>query len=94
MTNWPFSDPPDTAVFTGKKVVGKVDWIYYVTHDREDGAWQFHGQSGPTPEAEASVVGLGTMIRLDPSLEQLADLPLGWCASRQGPTAPWERREL
>lgn len=89
--NWPFADPPNVAVFTSKKILAGDDWIYYVSHDEDDGAWQFHPKSGPTSESEAAVAGLSTMLALDASIAELADLPLGWCAWRDIPEAPWQR---
>jgi hypothetical protein len=37
--DWPFFDARNTAVFTSKKIVFEGEWIYFVTHDQEDGAW-------------------------------------------------------
>ena len=81
MTNWPFNDPPNVAVFTNKKIVDHDTWIQRVTHDEDDGAWQFHPHGG-TNELEALVVSLKTITQIDPSVLSLADLPLGWCAWR------------
>lgn len=89
--NWPFLDSREVAVFSSKRIVFEGDWIYYVTHDEDDGAWQFHPNSGVTPEYEATVVSLGTMVDLDDSLRQLFDLPLGWHAWRESPAADWKR---
>lgn len=91
MTSWPFADPPNVAVFTSKEILAGHDWIYYVGHDEDDGAWQFHPRSGPASESDAAVAGLGTMLTLDPSIGQVADLPLGWCAWREEQTAAWQR---
>lgn len=41
MRHWPFEDPQNVAVFTVRSILDGDDWIYYVTHDEEDGAWQF-----------------------------------------------------
>ena len=61
-----------------------------MTHDEDDGAWQF--LCGTTNRAEdARVIGLGTALKIDPSLGKLADLPLGWRAWRTSITATWER---
>jgi hypothetical protein len=37
------------------------------------------------------VVGLGSIVELDPSVCELADLPLGWRAWRSSKTEPWRR---
>ena len=88
--DWPFEDPPNLAVITSRAIVSGDDWIAYVSHDEDDGGWQFHG-----PEAigidDAAVVALRTIFDKDPSIAELADLPPGWQASREAPDAPWER---
>ncbi len=89
--NWPFLDSRDVAVFSSKRIVNDGDWVYYVTHDHEDGAWQFHPYSGLTPESEAAVVSLEEMIKLDDSLKLLSDLPCGWHAWRKTFDSEWER---
>ncbi len=91
MTTWPFPDPPNVAVFTSKRIVDGRDWIHYVTHDDEDGAWQFHPFGGPTPEAEAAVVSLSTIVKLDPTVAELGDLPVGWSAWRDDRGGVWQR---
>lgn len=93
MNSWPFNDPPNVAVFTNKRIVEKTDWIRRVTHDEDDGAWQFHPQNG-TSEEEASVVSLRTIVDIDPSILSLSDLPLGWCASRETQSGAWNRKKI
>jgi hypothetical protein len=68
--------------------------VYYVTHDEEDGAWQFHPFNGLTPENEAVVISLAEIIRLDVSLKSLADLPIGWHAWRKSADEEWEREPM
>lgn len=89
---WPFSDPPNVAVFTNKKIVEKIEWIQYVSHDQDDGAWQFHPLGG-TKEEDASVIGLGTMAEIDPSILLISDLPLGWFASRTALNGDWKKEK-
>jgi hypothetical protein len=88
---WPFLDPPNTAVFTSVLILDEADWVHYVSHDEEDGAWQFHPYSGMTNEEEAAVVSLDHMLRIEPRLKELADLPLGWHAWRGSKNDPWTR---
>ena len=92
--NWPFLDPPNVAVFTSKKILHNGDWIYYVTHDKEDGAWQFHPHSGLTPEDDAAVTSLKNIVNLDESIRKLADLPVGWHAWRETPESKWKRASM
>jgi hypothetical protein len=88
-SDWPFEDPPNVAVFTTSAVLaGKP--ILLVTHDEEDGAWQF--LCGTTTKTKhARLVGLDCMLRHDPSLRELADLPLGWRAERKKASSKWVR---
>lgn len=88
---WPFEDARDTAVFTSWRILRKEEWIHYVTHDSEDGAWQFHPFSAPTPLTEAALVSLETVFSLDGSIAELADLPMGWHAWRDSPDGAWIR---
>jgi hypothetical protein len=92
MAEWKFQDPPNVAVFTVKQIVWEGDWIAYVTHDEEDGGWQFHNSApGPTKESDASIVALREMVERDSTIVELADLPLGWHAWRESKGSPWHR---
>lgn len=86
--DWPFEDPPNVAVFTLRSVIHGGADIVRVTHDEEDGAWQFLDRDGARME-EAMVVGLGGMLRRDPTIAELAHLPTGWAATRERAGAPW-----
>jgi hypothetical protein len=56
---WVFADPPNVAVIATKSIAYEQDWIALVSHDYEDGAWQFHGsQSNPMREKDALVASL------------------------------------
>ena len=87
---WRFQDPPNTASITTVHVIAGRRPILLVTHDAEDGGWQFLCGTTEDP-ADGRVIGLNTAITLDPSVEALADLPLGWRAWRTDATAPWQR---
>jgi len=91
--DWPFPDDPDVVVLTSRGVVDDGDWVHYVSHDEDDGAWQFHGHKGvPDSDADARVVLLRNMLKIDSTLGALGDLPTGWIARRDSADGPWERR--
>jgi len=94
MIRWPFKDSQDTVAFTSKRILDGADWVYYVTHDVDDGVWQFHPYSGPTPEQDAAIVSLKTMLTMDPSISVLGDLPPGWHAWREAPDSHWVRKPM
>ena len=88
--DWPFEDPENVAVITVRQVLGDDGWIHFVSHDADDGGWQFMGIDSPREE-DALVVSLRNIVQHDPSIIDLADLPLGWCAWRDHPEAEWQR---
>jgi hypothetical protein len=73
------------------RILDEKDWVHYVTHDQDDGAWQFHPVRGPASMQEAAVVSLKRMLEIEPRIEELADLPLGWHAWRDNQNASWTR---
>jgi hypothetical protein len=74
---WPFEDPPNLAVITLKRILQAEQPIRYVSHDLDDGGWEFL-DGGDVREVDAMVVGLKEIMRFDPTIGELADLPLGW----------------
>lgn len=93
MGQWLFDDPRNVAVFTVRSVWEDRRPILYVFHDHDDGAWQFHVDIEPDC-GESSVVALEEIVRIDPTIMELADLPLGWCAWREAIGMPWERKKM
>ncbi|QEH35719.1 CYTH domain protein [Aquisphaera giovannonii] len=89
---WPFADPEDTVVITLDRILRGASPLLLVTHDRDDGAWQFlDGEH--VFEEDGVAVSLAEMVAFDPGLESLADLPAGWRAWRDRPGEPWRRAE-
>lgn len=92
MNNWKFKDLPNTAAITNNKIINKLSWIGYVSHDINDGSWQFLENNNEKPDIEAAVVvSLQNIAELDPSIIELANLPLGWFAWRDSNQAKWQR---
>jgi hypothetical protein len=90
--NWKFPDPPHTTVFLSKAVNTGVEPITYASHDLEDGTWQFLGDS-MAGDTEPVISCFHHPIDNDSSLNELADLPLGWWAERAKPGDPWTRHQ-
>jgi hypothetical protein len=87
---WRFEESENVAVITLRQIISDGAPILHVTHDSEDGGWQFLGW-GDASEEDAKVVALRTIVRLDPSVQELADLPPGWHAWRETVDQPWRR---
>ncbi len=94
MNNLEFRDSSNVAAITNQKIVNNLSWVGYVTHDLEDGAWQFLelNKSDPDP-SEAVVVSLKEIINIDSTLKELMDLPLGWHAWRSTKESSWIREK-
>jgi hypothetical protein len=89
-TDWAFEDRPNTAALTTVKVLDREAPILLVTHDEDDGGWQF--LCGTTnDDADARIVGLGTIVKLDATVNEVADIPMGWRAWRDSAHGPWQR---
>lgn len=87
---WPFADPPETEVITLDRLLKGDAPLRLVTHDEDDGSWQFlDGEH--LFEEDAALVSLGFMTALEPSIVALADLPVGWYAWREATNDPWRR---
>ncbi|HEY8751064.1 MAG TPA: hypothetical protein VIM11_23975 [Tepidisphaeraceae bacterium] len=87
---WPFDQPRRCAVITLRSIVFNGDPILLVTHDADDHGWQFLG-AGDADLNDAAVVGLEEIVKMDPSVLEVADMPPGWRAWRCSKSAPWER---
>ena len=88
--DWPFAEPKNVAVLTTCSIVELRAPILHVTHDKDDGMWQFHsGQD--VALGQAMVVALSEVLALDASIAELADLPLGAKADRESSAKPWVR---
>ena len=93
MSAWPFSDAPNVASFTVRDIVQKKKPILLVCHDSDDGSWQFLPDESVST-ADAMVVALREIVELDPTLVELADLPLGWRTSRPTQQSAWTRSQM
>jgi hypothetical protein len=90
-SDWPFSDPDNAAAFTTVQVLHHGFPVLLASHDA-DGDWQF--LCGTTTELDdCQIVCLGCALLRDPTLAELADLPLGWAAERDDASSPWRRFE-
>lgn len=90
MTSWPFQELPNTATITNACVLSGAHPLRLVTHDSDDGSWQF--LCGEAHELEeARVVSLRSILEIIPNVAELADLPPGWRAWRAEVGESWQR---
>jgi hypothetical protein len=86
--DWPFDQAPNVVSITVTSIL-RGSPILYVFHD-EDGGWQFLDGAEHTV-ADGALIGMGTALGLDATLREVADLPVGWVASRQEVGSRWLR---
>lgn len=92
MSSWPFTDPPNRAAITTKRIVDGSAWIAHVSHDEDDGSWQFHTSSDDDlNENDARLLTLHELYQIDPTISGIADLRPGWRAWRESRDGPWLR---
>jgi hypothetical protein len=84
-----FSDGLDTAVFTTKYILEKHSPVLYVYHYRNDGAWQFSSIENCIEE-DYRIISLEEMIKIDNSILELVNMPLGYYAKRENNKSKWE----
>lgn len=76
--DWPFAQPQDFPVTTVREVVDKELPITMVRHD-DDGDWQFMAGTEAALE-DIRLISLAEIVALDPTLPQLASMPMGHSA--------------
>ena len=85
---FPFSDAKNTATITCRHIMDDCHAILYVSHDEDDGMWQF--LCGKAHEVdEAMVVALEEVFACDTSISAVATLPYGYEAERKDESSDW-----
>ena len=75
---------------TCKHVLDGSASILYVTHDEDDGMWQFLcGADGHTEE-DAKIISMKEATEIDESINALHEMPLGVGATRESVGAEWK----
>lgn len=78
---FPFADAPDTAAIVCRHVLEEGAPVTYVSHDEDDGMWQFLC-GGLHETADARLVSLYSVWRRDESVGGLCEMPLRFVARR------------
>ena len=85
---FPFYDKPNTAVIICCHIINEKAPILYVSHDKDDGMWQFLcGNTHKTDDAK--IVSLKYALNLDSSIAALKDMPCGYYAVRKSQNYDW-----
>ena len=91
-TQFKFKEDESTACFVCDHVLSKKRPILYVSHDSE-GDWQFLcGQSHT--EANAKIISLKQVTLIDPTINDLFEMPLKVGAERKSVKDKWKPFKL
>ncbi|MEH7454780.1 hypothetical protein [Gottfriedia acidiceleris] len=85
--------PTNTMVITLKEIIDGEKPILFVSHDEEDGMWQFLDGSMELDTDNARIITIEEILKIDNSLCLLMDLPQGWIAERNNNEVGWNRRK-
>ena len=85
-----FSEPENTACFTCKHVLEDKQPILYVTHDNDDGSWQFLCGVDSHEVQDARVVGLIEIVNMDETLNDVYELKMRYGVYRKSKGESWE----
>lgn len=89
---FPFSEPENTTVITCSHIIESGFDILYVSHDEEDGMWQFLCGSTHIQE-DARIISLNEIFMIDNTISKLANMPCGYIAERESKNSDWEIRK-
>jgi len=85
--DWPFDQAKNVAALTTSAVMKDKKPILHVIHYSEDDSWAFLCGTSD----DFILVTMEQVIKTDPSLKTIADLPLGWSAHRASVHHEWVR---
>ena len=86
---FPFRESENTAGITCCHIIENGADILYVSHDAEDGMWQFLC-GGAHMQEQARVVSLREIFTLDNTVSELANMPCGYIAERTNKNLKWK----
>ena len=92
VNEWAFDVVPETAVVTTTHVMRDRQPVLSVSHvyDPDEGdVWQFHAGDDDRDISKILLVRLDKILKLDPTLKEIATLPAGSSARRASVGEGW-----
>ena len=84
-----FKDAPDTACIICQHVLDRKNPITFISHDEEDGMWQFLCSEDHILE-DVRLISQAEALQIDESIGQVADLPRGFVIERTEAKGRWK----
>jgi hypothetical protein len=92
-SDWPFKESKYTLVVTQGTVITQHRPIIVVIRNAGDGQWMFFADPDPYLDTVVTL-SLDEMARIDKTILEVADLPVGWKAVRSTVGERWQRTKL
>ena len=91
-TEYKFNEPETTACFVCEHVINRRRPILLVTHDEDEEYeyWQFLCGESDHTEANIKIISIKQATEIDPSINDLYEMPLGISADRKSINDKWE----
>ena len=89
-SDFKFNESENTACFVCDHVLKRERPILYASHEKEDGAWQFLCGQNDHDVANAKIISLKQATEIDPTINDLHEMPLGVGAERQTVESSWK----
>lgn len=84
-----FKNAPNTAWIVCQHVMDGKNPITFISHDKEDGMWQFLCSEDHILE-DVRLISLAEAFQIDESINQVADLPRGFVMERTEAKGRWK----
>jgi hypothetical protein len=88
---WMFDQAPNVACIADRSVMSGRP-VLVVAHYEDDHSWAFM-DGGPFDPADALVVAMSEVVGRHPELVEIAELPVGWSASRSAVGQSWKTQK-
>ena len=84
-----YKEPDNLAVISCSHVIRSCEPILLISHDLDDGGWQFLCGNREHEKDEAMIVVLEEIVAVEPTILDMADLKLGYIAQRLSKGERW-----
>ena len=88
-TDFKFKEPENTACLVCDHVMNLKRPILFVTHDFEDESWQFLCGETDHSEGNIRIISLKNATKIDNSINELFEMPIGVGAERKDSLSKW-----
>ena len=85
-----FTEPENTACFVCDHVLSKQRPILFVSHEADDGCWQFLCGQNDHIESNIKIISLKQATEIDQTINDLFEMPLGIGAERVSINDKWQ----